>query len=647
MPEILPAIFSFLNQYTLKNSVRYVCRQWLALARPLIRVHALWGELDHHDALLAYLFHVTDLRVAFQGQWDPDTLLCYWNKLSDKLNSLKEKDQLIISNLTILNTTCLTEIIYPMLHKINTLTKIHIIRVSESRIHIGTILSLCPKLLELHIDHGFYGGYHWVEDDTIPSWPGATSVCQESAIERLIIRGMHIEQKVIERILERCRRIRVLKLLRVNYIGQQQQQHQQQQQQQQHQLGQQQGQEQELQHLQQLQQQDLCFNRASFYITVAKSCPMLKQFHLSMFDEHMSIEDAQNLIRTFYPGVQSEISVQDEQEHHDPEQIINRPLLNTVSVLDRDINRDTSHILLAPLLNASFNNIITTLEVTPSKYRSHNAYFSNTLHSFLCSAPSLLHLLAPKAPYFAEYLDLSGHKSDNGPNNPRDHAPGNDSIPAPRGTKTEIWACRGLLTLQMMFVSRNSKDEPSAENARMMFGYISTVCPNLRELEIDREELDLKLDGGFCLLTRLRFLESLSIITWTTTKLETRDIDWMARYPSGTFGSWFKCKSNTRSKQGSSQAANQLNSHDNERLGVNWSSRDVLTVDHVVYAGSMSNLKECREHISQGMGHMGCLPMLDKLRLQVRLMHKGDIVISNQHLPAMIASVRPDVEFFC
>ncbi|KAF9999018.1 hypothetical protein BGZ79_007350, partial [Entomortierella chlamydospora] len=480
----------------------------------------------------------------------------------------------------------------------------------------------------LQIEHGFHGGYHWVEDKTIEPWPGSTPACQESAIETLIIRGMHVEQKVIERILERCRRLRVLKLIRVNYIVQHQQQ-----------LGQEQEQEQELQqHLQQQQQQQqvLCFNRASFYTTVAKSCPMLKLFHLSMFDEHMGIEDAQNLIRTFYPGVQLESSVNDEQEHHNAEQTISRPFLDTVSVLDKDINRDTSHILFAPLRDPSFDKIITTLEVTPSKYRSHNAYFSNTFHSFLCSASSLLHLLTPKVPYFAEYLNLSGDISDNALYSPQDHALENGFTPMLRGTKSRVWACRGLLTLRMMFVSRNWRDEPSAENARMMFGYISTVCPNLRELEIDREELDLKLDGGFCLLTRLRFLESFSIVTWTTTKLEMKDIDWMARYPRKAFGSWLKSKLKTKSEQGLNQAANEFDDHDKKGL-----------VDSIVYAGSEENLEKCQEHISQGMGHMGCLPMLDRLKLQVRLMHKGDIVISTQYLPAMIASVRPDVEFFC
>ncbi|KAG0014528.1 hypothetical protein BGZ80_010382 [Entomortierella chlamydospora] len=347
---------------------------------------------------------------------------------------------------------------------------------------------------------------------------------------------MHVEQKVIERILERCRRLRVLKLIRVNYIVQHQQQ-----------LGQEQEQEQELQqHLQQQQQQQqvLCFNRASFYTTVAKSCPMLKLFHLSMFDEHMGIEDAQNLIRTFYPGVQLESSVNDEQEHHNAEQTISRPFLDTVSVLDKDINRDTSHILFAPLRDPSFDKIITTLESSRPRARKR-------LHSH------------------AQRDQIQG--------------------------------------LGLSWTTDAAND----------------VC--IQELE-GRAECGERENDVWIHFN----------LTWTTTKLEMKDIDWMARYPRKAFGSWLKSKLKTKSEQGLNQAANEFDDHDKKGL-----------VDSIVYAGSEENLEKCQEHISQGMGHMGCLPMLDRLKLQVRLMHKGDIVISTQYLPAMIASVRPDVEFFC
>ncbi|KAF8985109.1 hypothetical protein BGZ46_005894 [Entomortierella lignicola] len=207
--------------------------------------------------------------------------------------------------------------------------------------------------------------------------------------------------------------------------------------------------------------------------------------------------------------------------------------LDTIRVLDRDIDRLTSHIFLAPiLLNSSYDNVITTLEIMPSIEQSHYDCVIHALHNVLCSAPSLLHLIAPTVPYFAEYFDLSDSSS----------AAVEGSFPlwnctsrCPASeisfTEKKIWACRGLQTLQLRFISKLKPDEASPENSRKMFGYISRVCPNLRELAIYRWELNLKLEGGLCLLSRLKFLKKLTVMSWSKTKLKKQDLDWMTRYP--------------------------------------------------------------------------------------------------------------------
>ncbi|KAG0276089.1 hypothetical protein BGZ95_008022 [Linnemannia exigua] len=165
-------------------------------------------------------------------------------------------------------------------------------------------------------------------------------------------------------------------------------------------------------------------------------------------------------------------------------------------------------------------NFITTLHISGE---------CSTLHGYLCASPHLLHLKAPNSAIPINDLDIHYRLiqgclpaatvtamiscQQEQENNHRNH---------PR-----VWACRRLQTLQVAFFSTNM----TSSYSRVIFGYVSRVCPKLKDLEIYGPEyllqlqnpwtieeaearqgrLCLMLEGGLCLLSRLKGLERLVV----------------------------------------------------------------------------------------------------------------------------------------
>ncbi|OAQ34607.1 hypothetical protein K457DRAFT_121757 [Linnemannia elongata AG-77] len=162
-------------------------------------------------------------------------------------------------------------------------------------------------------------------------------------------------------------------------------------------------------------------------------------------------------------------------------------------------------------------NVVTTLELEYSK--------SDHLHYFLCESPHLLHLKALRSHIYLPRLDIFfRHKYSP----PRGNTLNNDY--------GKVWQCRNLLTLQMAFYSI----EGDAAGSRIVFGYISTVCPRLQELVIcgpegyrafGRKEffpMCMSLDGGMCLLARLTDLRRFRMgIYDLDIAIDRWDLDWM------------------------------------------------------------------------------------------------------------------------
>ncbi|KAF9115445.1 hypothetical protein BGX27_007820 [Mortierella sp. AM989] len=631
LPEILSIIFSFLNQYTLKSSVRFVCKQWHAVATTKIHLQALWKDRTHlkysHRFLLNRLHLVTHLRVFFEQQWPLNNTQYAWRELEETIDSLRDNSQLHISKLILNGAKFMESRIYTILPKITTLTELHIERTVQRNIHLGVILAVCPTLRRLYIEYP--ENFHLIQDNTTPPWLGTESGLRDSRIESVIINGMHVEQDSLEAIIGRCSYLRVLKLAGV------------------------------------LQESPDPFDRVRLYRKVMSSCPRLECFHFSIQGEYMDQGDSKELINAFFPGVQtpenSLTGADNDKRRQAPE-----PLLSILSIADADIRSENAQHLFLPFKDPFFNNVLTTLELEPAIGTNHH-HVGYILHSFLCTAPALLHFSAPTIPFEAEYLDLAstipGDEGYYSPRNCRTGQPISENV----RIKKKMWVCRKLQTLKVQFKSMIS-DSANPENARIMFGYIARTCPELRILSIHRVDLDLRLDGGLCLLTRLKRLEKLMVQTGTKTLLKVKDLEWMTRYPKKSIMPWINnSHTNTVTNPGtaSSPTSSIVSSLSNVSISRNNSTRSrssngssiyeggyrvepprELIFDDFAELGSITEVKECRRQLAQFQDDQGCWPHLEFLGIQVGMFRntKGENVKDN-NLPTIIESVRPNIEF--
>ncbi|KAF9908546.1 hypothetical protein EC991_009691 [Linnemannia zychae] len=164
-------------------------------------------------------------------------------------------------------------------------------------------------------------------------------------------------------------------------------------------------------------------------------------------------------------------------------------------------------------------NIVTTLELLGE---------CKHLHEYLCESPFLVHLKAPLTDMPIQNLNI--HMSGNA--RPLTPPPG-------------IWVCHSLRTLQILFRSGNTSLSDGEKNSRIIFGYVSRVCPLLQVLEIYGSEvqmddlintsphrMSLTLSSGLVLLSSLSRLQRLQIGTSDPHKpvhlgLKRIDVDWM------------------------------------------------------------------------------------------------------------------------
>ncbi|KAF9144762.1 hypothetical protein BGX30_011525 [Mortierella sp. GBA39] len=209
-----------------------------------------------------------------------------------------------------------------------------------------------------------------------------------------------------------------------------------------------------------------------------------------------------------------------------------------------------------------YTDCLTTLEVysqPPACRRSVRDHYCQydlknapvALHVFLTSPGNentLLHLRTLKTIVRLEDFDIHHRERYILPENPhrRNRPP---EICAPTGPP-KVWRCQGLRTLHVEIHGLGDYHMENPAHSRIIFGYISCVFPLLEELQIQmprecilqREsknyspKLCLQLEGGLCLLSRLKCLERLRLV-WNRTSsssginFEECDMNWMV--PSG------------------------------------------------------------------------------------------------------------------
>ncbi|KAG0291603.1 hypothetical protein BGZ96_005033 [Linnemannia gamsii] len=269
--------------------------------------------------------------------------------------------------------------------------------------------------------------------------------------------------------------------------------------------------------------------------------PLLKNLHLSVETVNLETKNPQRLLK-LCPSLQSSTST------------------DCLRFPGRTYNSLQQRLQMAP------QNLITTLDLRTVSRKE--PFYGDELHYYMCESPHLLHLLAPRIQMRVNQMDvyrrmrgtrLNAASKDVGLVKPR---PG-------------IWACRKLRTLDMAFslfptnaramavkpLSDRDEGDGNGRQYRILYGYLSIVCPSLLDLNLNLElmqdncfssiskHLDLRM--GLVLLSRLRGLERLSfqgpregLLTGSGSGMTTREgvlgvhlpvdleIDWMVAGPS-------------------------------------------------------------------------------------------------------------------
>ncbi|KAK3819361.1 MAG: hypothetical protein JOS17DRAFT_756278 [Linnemannia elongata] len=172
-------------------------------------------------------------------------------------------------------------------------------------------------------------------------------------------------------------------------------------------------------------------------------------------------------------------------------------------------------------------NVVTKLELCwghrpPARLGLQSA--PTLIHKYLCNSPHLIHLRVIRSAFLIKDMDLFGRRTFGNlcllGKNTCD--PNLVLEPADISGQLEVWQCRNLKTLQFE-IKADVIPMTDPVQSRILFGYISRVCPNLEDLFITCPSADfadlysyfprlsLKLHGGICLLSRLRSLKRLRI----------------------------------------------------------------------------------------------------------------------------------------
>ncbi|KAF9908597.1 hypothetical protein BX616_000087 [Lobosporangium transversale] len=145
------------------------------------------------------------------------------------------------------------------------------------------------------------------------------------------------------------------------------------------------------------------------------------------------------------------------------------------------------------------------------------------IHRLLCESPLLEHFKAPDIGLTLHTLYVT-KKLRNKPHRSSEFGQDQFAWPVPQ----QIWACRRLKTLHVKFnESYNTGMQDAQEQERVLYGYISRVCPNLEDLLIKTDAVLYRARSpvNMCLLSRLTQLRRLTLVE--VPYMCEKDLDWM------------------------------------------------------------------------------------------------------------------------
>ncbi|KAG9072960.1 hypothetical protein KI688_000741 [Linnemannia hyalina] len=514
IPEILDLIFSFLNDYTLRRSVLRVSRQWHLLSQTRLSREVIWSEHSRpskKERALRTLPGASKVHFSFHSitpaafKTVRDALL----HLEDEVESGGKQQHrrrlgtnALDCDTNNYNMTQTTPTSTPTVYSFTPLREMELfvwyshtdsfewfplpsslvsLRIGFSYAHYTTIdlqgiLEKCPALERLCIESH---GSPVILSDAAPRLKSTikdASQLPPLSLRSLVLCGIGFAQEDLETLL----------LLTPN--------------------------------LKELQLRSMLWSNALDKYEWARLFQLLKRrnitldkAHFSMAGSAMSVEETEMLLTGVYrPSSQERF----------------------LWALD----------LTPQLLQSVFSmaDTLTTLEIlwkpTSKEYPRECCERSllNThalIHKLLCESPRLVHLTTLKTMVRLQDIDLfdrAGY-TDLDTRHDATVAENVQSSSSTSRPPPAIWRCRSLRTLHIdLHIPLTTEERPVY--SRIVFGYVSRVCPLLEDLQIGTQEtchswvgpiyyfryfsgLSMSLGGGLCLLGRLKFLQRLRVFS--------------------------------------------------------------------------------------------------------------------------------------
>ncbi|KAF9404702.1 hypothetical protein BGZ94_003997 [Podila epigama] len=493
LPEILELIFIHLSQSDLRFSASLVCRAWCAVSRSCLTHSIVYRLLVNTTNTVKKEQELRDLverldRVHVLDMVLPkEDLFSHYNTnsqlwkghdgfmiLIEAIDMLRVQDRMKLESISFRYFVAFDLYLQPLVSRLPMLTRLRLCEERAPYFAPYMLLRACPGLVDLYV---WSGTYSRIRHESVDGGWDKASTSRRKAfnLESLVLSRMSIEEPGLEQVLEHCPRLQKLHLVDLWYPTRSQ------------------------------QPQDeraiwVSIRHQDFLERFATYCPKLNSFHYS-YREGIDTPTASDILTflSFFPQLKS------------------------WSMIGSDVSSPVLDVFLPET-----TPMITSLEITRDLIHQRN--HPDILHMFLCQAPHLLHLsLSTFVPI--ECLDLEGNLTSSGWYRYRgdpESFHGDRRRSPRRQQEKKIWACRQLKTLELdlcVYLNLNG----TRDVCRLIYSYLSKVCPNLEELLVRRQIVDMKLECGIILLSRLQKLRRLVLILGSKRLIPEQDVEWMRR----------------------------------------------------------------------------------------------------------------------
>ncbi|KAK3806228.1 MAG: hypothetical protein JOS17DRAFT_767683 [Linnemannia elongata] len=497
VPELLEHILSYLSRYTLAKTVIYVCREWLLLVQGRLHREVSWDSdwkpfvpqqaLDRLPGAERLIIRSVQPRFDWYG---PDIHTAFQD-LQRSSSQLALDDRYKGATLKGFNQP-LREVVLQVAYNFSdelknslpfppSLTHLTIDHMTRFAVDIRRILTICPLLESLHLLTSTYVYLQgaWVNEGQAP-------LLHRVQLRSLVIQRFNTSQSTMEDILTMTPNLEDLQLVALvkNRNGSR-------------------------------------WDWKRFFNHIQTLSLKLKRFHFSMSQEVLPDDELQEAAFSMCPHARD----------------------RTFSPYDLTPN------VVRRLTELPF--FLTSLEILPSSnHLCHpqgwrldervldSVYSARPLHQLLCESPSLRHLKTLRMTYILDFMDIHRRlqmytlQEEEGEGQP---------IVALADLTPGIWICRGLTTLEVDVHFHRKGTRRGAHLPRIVYGYISRVCPCLQDLRItfpffcnihihsqNGRENPYDLEAGLCLLSRLVYLERLRVF-YQTVDCKIWELNWLCR----------------------------------------------------------------------------------------------------------------------